>query len=307
MSGTSPEELQELGQRLTTAKTMLTGLYDRLALDYGSVAALRYNFTRDGLFGEVSDRRDNSRTMTWHVVAGQDLQGFDESGANVVGPGIKVYSVSSEQQPAAIASAELLTKTRDETETLSQLTGEDLDALASIPTILGYSNETLGEIRDTLEEDINAIVDLQNSVVNDSDWTGAGRDSYYNSLQPQHAAFTESQTNVSNLIDANVSLAQMTADLFSAFVGIREAQWEGLKEVGDVIFTLASPTNWLGIAQKLFDTATQIKADHIQQFQDKIDELANSAERKAVIEKAEATASMNWPEAPGGITGAWND
>ncbi|HIT74671.1 MAG TPA: hypothetical protein IAA98_03715 [Candidatus Avipropionibacterium avicola] len=306
MTGTSAEELQELGERLSTAKTMLTGLYDRLSLDYGSVAAIRYHFTRDGLGGEAEDMRDNSRTMTWHVVPGDDLAGYDESGTNVVGAGMRVHSASHEQQPAAVASAELLEQTRDETETLSQLTGDDLDALASIPTVLGYSNEKLADIRDILEDDINAIVELQNSVVNGSDWTGIGRDAYYNSLQPQHAAFTEAQDNVNNLIEANVALAQMTADLFSAFVEIREAQWEGLQEIGGVIFSLANPTNWLSHAQKVFDKAVEIKAGHIQEFQDELDELANSAERRAVIEKAEATASMEWPEAPEGITGDWS-
>ena len=307
MSGTSAEELQELGRRLESAKTLLTGLYDRLALDYGSVAARRYWFTRDGAFSEVEDMRDNSRVTTWHVVAGEDLACYDENGNNSVPAGWKIYSVRVEQQPAAVQSAELLSKTRDETETLSQLTAEDLDALASIPGTLGYSNEKLAEIRDILETDINAIVALQDSVVNGSDWTGDGRDAYYNSLQPQHAAFTEAQTNVSNLIEANVALAEMTADLFSAFVGIREAQWEGLQEVGDIIFSLANPADWLGHAQKLFNIATDIKKKHIDDFQAEIEKLANSAARKSVVEKAEATASMEWPQAPQGITGTWTN
>lgn len=308
---TSAEDLIELGEQLQTAKSQLDGLYDRLSLDYDSIAAKQYRFTREGLFGDVEDIRLNDRETTWELVPGSPMRCYVNGALVTPANAPEVGSVLAvEVQPEAIAAKDLLAQTRDTTETLLTLTGDDLDDLASIPKILGNNNVSLGDISETLEGDINTITDLQNAV-NQPDpdghtWTGGGKEAYYNSLTPQKAAFQECQDNVEYLIEADIALSDITADLFVAFLNVRSAQLEGVQELGGIIFTLASPKNWLGIAQKIFDTVVDVKEKQVQEFKDKIEELAKSAETKNVIEKAERTASMTWPTPPGGIGGPWS-
>lgn len=308
---TSAEDLIELGQELQSAKSQLDGLYDRLALDYDSVAAKQYRFTREGVGGYVEDLRANTREVTWELTVGSPMKCYENGALVTPVDSPKVGSIIAvEVQPAAVAAKDLLAKTRDTTETLLTMTGDDLDALASIPTILGRNNTSLGEISETLEGDINTITDLQNAVnqpdPNGHSWTGDGKEAYYSALTPQKSAFQECQDNVEYLIEADIALADITADLFVAFLNVRSAQLEGVQELGGIIFTLANPTNWLGLAQKIFDTVVDVKEQQVQEFKDKIQELAESAETKNVIEKAERTASMSWPEPPGGIGGTWS-
>lgn len=301
MSTMNAEALIELGKELESARTELLGFYDDLGADYESDAAKQF-------YCDLEDADDgdllathygpfrNTREDIWQPTVG-GLHYYDDR--------LRVRAFTEEVQPEVLQAAELLDGTRDATETLATMTGEDLEALASIPTALGQANEILAQASGFMEDAANDIGEIRNAL-NSSSWHGSGRDAYFNSLTPQEDAFTECQTNTEAVIDANTALGKITADLMNSFLSVRKEQLEQVKATGSAIFTLVNPGSWLDIAQEIFDQATEIEKKHIEEFQEKIEELANSAENYDVIEGAERTVGMTWPAPLSGIGGGWD-
>src|SRR5699024_10160906 len=113
----------------------------------------------------VTEMRANSRSTIWELSVGSPMKCYVNDVLTTPGNAPKVLSIISEEvQPAAITTREWLSRARDEAETLATMTAEDLDALASIPAVLGENNESLGEISEALERDINLVTELQDRV-----------------------------------------------------------------------------------------------------------------------------------------------
>lgn len=300
MTTMNAEALLELGEELQSARTELLGFYDDLGADYESDAAKQfycdYEDADDGdLLATHHGPFTNTREDIWQPIVG-GLHYYDDR--------LRVRAFTEEVQPAVLEAAGLLSGTRDATETLATMTGDDLEALASIPTALGASNDILAQASTFMEDAANSIGEIRNNL-NGASWQGGGRDAYFNSLAPQETAFSDCQTNTESTIEANTALAQITADLMNSFLSVRKKQLEQIKVAGDVIFTLIDPSSWKSVAKDIFDAATDIQQNHIEEFQEKIEELANSAESYRIIEETERTVGMTWPAPLSGIGGNW--
>lgn len=301
MSTMNSEALLELGEELQSARTELLGFYDDLGADYESDAAKQfYCDLEDADSGDMLATNfgpfRNTREDIWQPVVG---------GLHYNDDRLRVAAFVESVQPEVVEAAGMLDGTRDATETLATMTGDDLEALASIPTALGAANEILAEASTFMEGAANSVGQIRNQL-NGSSWHGAGRDAYFNSLTPQEDAFTECQTGTESIIEANTALGQITAELMNSFLSVRKEQLEQVKTAGEVIFTLVNPGSWTDVAKDIFEKANEIQQNHVEEFQEKIEELANSAESYRIIEEADRTVSMTWPAPLSGIGGNWS-
>lgn len=300
---TAAQKLRELGEKLEGAQSQLVAVYDELGADYESDAAKQFELQ---LKNETNPDRtydswwvQNDRENVWKPVVGGKLP---NDGQNM--PWV-ITSYEESIQPAVRQAAELLTETRDASDTLATMSRDDLALLADIPTTLGKFMEVLVKASESMEYASNKIGLIRNNV-RDSNWGGGGRDAYYDSLGPQEEAVKECQGYVEETAEATTALAALTVDVFEAFLSVRTKQLDAIQGLATTIFTTVNPGNWLNVAEKIHSRMVKVQTDHTKQFSKSLAAMAESAENLRVLEKAERIAGMTWPRPLSGIDGTWN-
>ncbi|MFX4272016.1 hypothetical protein ACQBAR_15700 [Propionibacteriaceae bacterium Y1685] len=172
---------------------------------------------------------------------------------------------------------------------------QDIIALASLPKAAGKTNEALNAANETVNRCLNSVTRLENNV-GTSAWESGGRHVYKEQLGRQLDSYSRLRDAIIATKAANVALAQIAGDLMGSFVGVFKTDVEQLKAVGGAAFTVASARDWVAIAQKLFEMATEASIKHAEDFQKKLNEAGNSSFKQDLIDNARAARITDWAQ-----------
>lgn len=300
---TSSDTLRALGEEMESAQSQLENVFDELGSDYESDAAKQFEL-------QLKHETDPEKTYdSWWIKNDRENIWYPTIGGKLPNDGAKlpwiITSYEESVQPGVRQAAELLTETRDASNTLATMSQDDLEMLSSVPTTLSQGIDVLAAASTSMESASNHIGKIENNL-NKSSWEGDGQEAYRESLSPQADACKECQQAVEDTAAAAVALADLVVDVFVAFLGVRKKQLAAIQDLAGGIFTMVNPGNWLDVAEKMHSQMVKIQTRHVDEFANSLKELAGSAKNQQLLERAERTAGMVWPTPLSGIDGTWS-
>lgn len=302
-----PSALDEVASTIEHYRDKLETHFTKLEEKFKGELALMYDVTmhrEDNPAHRISQQFFNRPGKSYHLPVGTRFEyNYLFSSTWVIDRSVLTF------QPAAIAAQEALQEARDNGSWLDAMTTADLDALQTIPALLADNMRALNTSRQFFQDGQNSIEVLQQSCLN-SEWTGPGKDAYFQSLGIQLGRFGTCVDNIKAVEDGNMAVAKATIDLCSAIAEIYKNNVDNWVTIAkDVLDAFSDPRDWITPAKKLADEIGKVVKSHANDFQQKLDELGELADAELLLNRASGLRMTEWPQpdSPNGMPGgAWD-